>query len=259
MAAAAEGVFLSPNIGNGGFDSSGMSTDSTDFGDLDPVRSAATGQFDDKGATTLRWALTGLGGAFSVLFAIIATGIEASFLPTSKKSLKIFSRRFLILFLLLLLNLPAVAYVVTINKRNTIAKICAGVQMVISVLTMLYLIIIPPAKTGRLRRSGKKEGLTCEAFTANFAPLKPTEKWLSIGIWVIVFISKLAESLFFLIMPIGKPLKVLLALPLAECGKAILLCRVTLYSSVALLLLTVLVLFFLDTYMWWIGKYLASN
>ena len=68
----------------------------------------------------------------------------------------------------------------------------------------------------------------------------------------MVFISKAIESFFFIVMPAGRPLAVLLSMPVTQCGKAILICRITANAGAGLLFLTIFVLFFLDTYMWWI-------
>ncbi|KAJ3333211.1 1,3-beta-D-glucan synthase [Blyttiomyces sp. JEL0837] len=208
--------------------------------------------FDDKGAPNLQLALTGSGGAAAVLFALVCTILEAVYLPLRFKTWSYVFQRLSILVLLLLVNLGPLAYVLMISKKNSIAKALSVIQIVISGLTILMLATVPPQRLVWRRRSSSDRFNGEEVFSRNIAPLKPTERWMSIAIWTTIFVSKFAESLFFVVMPVGRPLKVLIQMPLSQCGKVLLLCRVTLWSSVFLIFLCVFVLFFLDTYMWWL-------
>ncbi|KAI9366094.1 1,3-beta-D-glucan synthase catalytic subunit [Zopfochytrium polystomum] len=181
------------------------------------------------------------------------------FLPLTAKKVKIVLLRLGVLFLLLLVNVGPIGYILLVSKKGTIAQVCSGIQIAVSVLTVVTLAIIPPGRLcvseGRRRRGFS---LTNTVFSSNFAPLKSSEQWMSICIWVVVFISKAFESFFFIVTPAGKPILIFATLPVFQCGKAMILCRVTTLSGSFFLLLTTVVLFFLDTYMWWIGRIYAK-
>ncbi|KAJ3120625.1 1,3-beta-D-glucan synthase [Nowakowskiella sp. JEL0407] len=199
-----------------------------------------------KGATNVRWIVTGWGGALMCLFTIYLNFVEVSFLPNHKKIWKKVFYKLSILMLLLILNLLPTPYLLLFSKTDIVASILAVVQIIISILTMLALILIPQ------KIFGAPHDLTGnEVFTANFGSLKKNEKLLSVGFWCGVIFCKLLESLFFLMLPVGKPLRILIGIVGEECGSLQLVCSVSAKFAAAVLTLLVMVLFFLDTYLWW--------
>ncbi|TPX39174.1 1,3-beta-glucan synthase [Synchytrium endobioticum] len=185
----------------------------------------------DSHSDVLRWTVTGVVGGVGVLtFALFSTIVEASFLPWRWNYVKIFARRFGFLLLLLLVNIVPAPYVILFTHKDAIAAALAALQVIIAVSIFIYLVICPP---GSLFVSAKRPDLqpTNITFTANFAPLKPTERALSILLW---------------------PLKDLASVPWEECGKSWLWCRGLTYMALVVFVVLLLVLSFLDSYMWWI-------
>ncbi|KAJ3085337.1 1,3-beta-D-glucan synthase, partial [Quaeritorhiza haematococci] len=251
--AFAAGPIYAPELDDAIASSGSTTMFDPDTGEL--IGSSPDGTTTDttKGAVNLRWTLTGLGGAIAVLFAMLATFFELSFFPISWKVFRVLLRRLGYLFLLFLFNIAPSIYVVLVSREGVVASILAAIQMLVGFSTIGLLVIVPPANLFVFRSTPSTWRIGNPTFTANFAPLKPTERALSIGVWSLVFCSKLIESLFFLVLPIARPLKTLLYLELTEsCGRALMLCNVAVYSAAFLLVLLMLVLFFLDTYMWWI-------
>lgn len=208
---------------------------------------------------SFRWTLVGLMGSIATLFTLFAACCELAFIPSSLKNSRILGRRIFYLFLLLILNIAPAVYTLLVNSRNIISIILTIVTMITGIITTICLIIIPPhdlfARKANRGRNAYVAGN--RTFTANYAPLKTTERALSIGIWVLVFFCKLLESLFFLILPVARPFKILAGINTAKaCGAGgAMLCSVMSYGSIGLSVVWLLVLFFLDTYMWWISKF----
>ncbi|KAI8807803.1 1,3-beta-glucan synthase component GLS1 [Cladochytrium replicatum] len=195
-------------------------------------------------ATNFRWTVTGWGGLLMTLFSMMSLFIEASFLPISRQLLGAFFRRFGFLVFILLLNILPTPYVILYDRMGMVSSILSAVQMVVSVLTILFLSIMTPGALG--------VKIGNPLFSANFAKMKPIERALSSGMWTIIFVSKLVESLFFLVLPVGKPFQVLWKLKFEECERAETFCVAASWIAMALLVFLLLVLFFLDTYMWFI-------
>ncbi|KAJ3193403.1 1,3-beta-D-glucan synthase [Irineochytrium annulatum] len=201
---------------------------------------------DESAAKNVQWSIVGLGGAFSILFAITATMSEACFLPHRRRRSMQIGGRLLFLLCLLVLNLGPAAFVLFVSKAGKAAEILSTLQLVVSAGTLVTLAIVPPVNLTfkmilRRRRQGNVTRGDWSDFAINIAPLKPGEKWLSIVIWAVVFVSKLIESLLFLVLPAGKPIRVLLDMPIAtQCHGFVLLCQITVYSSIVLFLLLLL-------------------
>lgn len=201
---------------------------------------------------TLRLGYTCLGGASACLFALFSTVTELFFLPMTFRALRILSRRFMFLIFLMIVNVLPTAFIVLIASKSFTARMVSYAGLLISFVTTMYLVLVPNAELFSRKASKSQNLLTNPTFTAKYAPLKPSERALSYSIWILVFLSKMTESLFFLIMPVGRPLRVLATLNIKECASAAILCTVVKWTSLFLLIVLVLILFFLDTYMWWI-------
>ncbi|KAI9019406.1 glycosyltransferase family 48 protein [Phycomyces nitens] len=92
-------------------------------------------------------------------------------------------------------------------------------------------------------------------FTASFPPLKRMDRLISIGLWACVFICKLLESYFFLALSFKDPLRIMSSMQIQDCRDPIIgtkLCILMPTFTLGLMLLMALVLFFLDTYLWYV-------
>ncbi|KAJ3106690.1 1,3-beta-D-glucan synthase [Phlyctochytrium planicorne] len=207
--------------------------------------------------TAYRWAAVALTGAASSFIGLLAALWECSFLPKAVRKSRHIPRRLGFLICLFVVNLLPGGFVFAFPAKSKILTYAAvGIGMLFSVVTLLLLLFIPPARLPFRTKADffKSHGA---AFTSNFAPLKKVERLTSIGLWSIVFASKFIESLAFVIMPIGKPVDILTrALAVSDdCKDTFYLCLGIKYLIVLNLISLVLALYFLDTYMWWIGEF----
>ncbi|KAI8384484.1 1,3-beta-glucan synthase component-domain-containing protein [Radiomyces spectabilis] len=205
--------------------------------------------------SAVQWSIVALGGVIAVMLMLIGSFSELSYLPISWSSTRVITRRIMLLCVLLVLNAGPTVYCVFIDRRSPISRLVAASQLLISIATTLYLAITPSSKLFVRSKRSARSDLVLQKFTANFPPLKRIDRIMSIALWVFVFTCKLLESYFFLALSFKDPLKVMHAMHIEHCNDKIIgsaLCSRMPNITIVLMFLMDLVLYFLDTYLWYI-------
>ncbi|KAI9483436.1 MAG: 1,3-beta-glucan synthase component-domain-containing protein [Benjaminiella poitrasii] len=199
--------------------------------------------------------IVALGGVVACLLVLIGSFSEMMYLPASWTNTKTILHRITFLFLLMAVN-GAPSYYCVIKERNSVgSKVVSIAQLIISIMTTLYLSIVPSSRLFKGAAKHTRAELANESFTANFPPLKSTDRVMSICLWLCVFLCKLLESYFFLALSFKDPLKVISTMNITNCDDALLgtlICKQIPSITVFIMLLLDLVLFFLDTYLWYV-------
>ncbi|ANB11391.1 1,3-beta-D-glucan synthase [Sugiyamaella lignohabitans] len=207
-----------------------------------------------------RWSAVGLGGVVACLIQIIATLSEWAFVPRNWAGAQHLTRRLMFIIIILLINLAPAIYVlgyIGIDTKSKSALIVGIVQFFIAVFTFLFFSVMPLGGLfGSYLNKKTRRYVASQTFTASFAQLKGNDMWMSYGLWLIVFVAKFAESYSFLILSIRDPIRDLSIMTMSRCvGETYFgntLCRQQARITLGLMYLTDLVLFFLDTYLWYI-------
>ncbi|KAI8097579.1 1,3-beta-glucan synthase component-domain-containing protein [Halteromyces radiatus] len=205
--------------------------------------------------SAVQWSVVGLGGVVAVLIMLIGSFAELTYLPMSWVSTKIITRRIGFLILLLIINAGPSFYCVFLDRTSLTSKLIALTQLLISIATTLFLVFTPSAYLFIGRDKRYRNNLAYRQFTANFPTLKPIDRIMSISLWVCVFSCKLLESYFFLALSFKDPLKVMSRMQIENCNDAVLntlLCDYMPSITIVLMFLMDLILYFLDTYLWYI-------
>lgn len=204
---------------------------------------------------SVQWSIVALGGAIAAFLLIVGSFAEYSYLPVSWGNARVITRRIFYLFLLLIINAAPTVYCVFIDRRSTISKLVAVIQLLISIATTLFLSITPTSQLFMRKKNITRTQLTIQRFTANFPPLKRIDRIMSICLWICVFTCKLLESYFFLALSFKDPLKVMSQMHIENCKDAIIgssLCKSMPEVTLGLMFFMDLLLYFLDTYLWYI-------
>ncbi|RKP09374.1 1,3-beta-glucan synthase component-domain-containing protein, partial [Thamnocephalis sphaerospora] len=215
--------------------------------------------YDPNGDDPLSMPLTmaSQGGTLATLIMILAAVCEFFFVPAIWTSSSILLSRIIWLAVVLALNIAPTIYIVAFKRAGLVPMIIAIVQFVFSILCTAVFATVP---SGRLfRRNGKSkshqgDNLTIHTFTSSFPTLKPTERAVSIGMWTCVFVSKFLESYFFLALSFKDTLKAMIDIQTGECTEVVgpRFCAGMGYMTLTVVTLLDLLLFFLDTYLWYI-------
>ncbi|KAJ2078293.1 1,3-beta-D-glucan synthase, partial [Coemansia sp. S142-1] len=134
----------------------------------------------------------------------------------------------------------------------------AIVQFIYSVLFTIFLSLMPPTLMFKPRKKNRNSrGLINRTFAGNFPPLKIAARSISLSLWGAIFLCKYVESYFFLALSFKDPFRWLYQFHLdpTKCTEKFLnsnLCANQNYITLAFMLLLDLVLFFLDTYLWYV-------
>ncbi|KAI9273708.1 1,3-beta-glucan synthase component-domain-containing protein [Sporodiniella umbellata] len=199
--------------------------------------------------------IVALGGMVACLLVLVGSCAELAYLPFSWKKSKHLVRRVTLLLILMVINAGPSFYCVVIDRISWISKTVSVIQLLVSVSTTLFLAIVPPAHLFERKKKNKRAELANEMFTANFAPLKRIDRIMSLCLWICVFTCKLLESYFFLALSFKDPLKVISKMTVTNCNDRIMgtmLCEQMPRITIMIMLLMDLVLYFLDTYLWYI-------
>lgn len=210
-------------------------------------------------SAAMTWSATALGGAVSTLIMIAATTAEFSYIPTSWNNASHLTTRLMFLLIVLALTGGPTVYIALVDGRTNngnIPLILGIVQFFISVVATLAFGLVPSGRMFGDRVAGKsRKYLASQTFTASYPALTGSARTASIMLWLLVFVCKYVESYFFLTTSFSSPIAVMARTKVQGCsdpyfGNA--LCSNHVAFSLAIMYAMDLILFFLDTYLWYI-------
>ncbi|GME82549.1 unnamed protein product [Ambrosiozyma monospora] len=143
------------------------------------------------------------------------------------------------------------------EDQSAITLAIAITQFIVSVISVIICSVVPlSVLSGNRRTFSNRRFLSAKYFTDSVVPLRGKSKLASYGMWAGIFTCKFVESYFFLVRGISGPIRELNTMKIEKCvGEVYLgsfLCEQQAKVILVLLLLTDFVLFFLDTYLWYI-------
>lgn len=209
----------------------------------------------------VKWSVVALGGAVGPLINIFATLGELKFVPRKWPGAQEVTWKFLFFLFLFCLNVGPFVYIILFTPLEDACQtglIVAIIQMTIALCTTIFLSFMPLGSIfgNYMRDANERRYLASRYFTANFHDLTANDRLISCGLWVCVFAAKLTESYFFLALSLRDPVRELSVIELQYCvGDVFIgswLCQRQPLILLGLLYITDLVLFFLDTYLWYI-------
>lgn len=209
----------------------------------------------------LSWSVTALGGTVATIIMIAATLAEFSYIPTTWNNTSHLSRRLLFLFITLALTCGPTFYIaIAENSSNgttsSLSLILGIVQFFISVVATLLFATMPSGRMFGDRVAGKsRKYLASQTFTASYPGLPTSRRLASIALWALVFGCKATESYFFLTLSFRDPIAVMVGMKIQGCNDKYFgsnLCSNQAAFTLAIMYVMDLVLFFLDTFLWYI-------
>ena len=204
-----------------------------------------------------RFSAAGLGGAIAALIMIIATLCEWAYVPRRWAGAQHLTKRLLFLIGVFALNFGPSVYVFGVRDDDVIARVLGIVQFVIALITIIFFTVMPLGGLfGSYLKKGARQYVASQTFTASFPRLRGNDMWMSYGLWALVFLAKFLESYFFLTLTLRDSIRVLSTYNIRNCvGDKIIgsaLCFKQPRILLGIMYFTDLVLFFLDTYLWYI-------
>ncbi|EAZ62754.2 1,3-beta-glucan synthase component [Scheffersomyces stipitis CBS 6054] len=217
-------------------------------------------QHDNQPTKMATLSVMSLAGVIACAIDLISTVLEFSYVPRKWAGAQPLSKRLFILLFMLIANLaPSVYLYLTypLNRQTNVGLGIATAQFLFSLFVVIYLSVAPLAHIGdSYPKSRGRRYLPTQYFAASFYSLKGTDKVASYGLWFAIFVSKFIESYFFLTLSLRDPIRELSIMKMTRCSGEVLignwLCMRHTIVVLSLTYLTDLVLFFLDTYLWYI-------
>ena len=216
-------------------------------------------QVNGQSSPAMTWSATALGGAVATIIMIFATLAEFAYIPTTWNNTSHLTRRLIFLLVTLGLTCGPTFYIAIVEHNNTggsLALILGIVQFFISVIATLLFAIMPSGRMFGDRVAGKsRKYLASQTFTASYPALNTKNRMGSIGLWLLVFACKFTESYFYLTLSFSDPIRVMVGMKIQGCqdrffGNA--LCTNQAAFTLTIMYIMDLVLFFLDTFLWYI-------
>lgn len=210
-------------------------------------------------SAAMKWSMTALGGAVSTILMIAATLAEFTFIPTTWNNTSHLARRLLFLFVTLGLTCGPSFYIAFVNDGSdgsSLPLILGIVQFFIAVIATLLFSIVPSGRMFGDRVAGKsRKYLASQTFTASYPTMTRNQRMGSILLWLLVFGCKFVESYFYLTLSFKDPIQAMSGMKIQGCNDRIFgsgLCRNHAAFTLAIMFVMSLVLFFLDTYLWYV-------
>ncbi|CCF56073.1 hypothetical protein KAFR_0A06380 [Kazachstania africana CBS 2517] len=206
-----------------------------------------------------RWATAALGGSCASFIQLLATICEWMVVPRKWAGAQHLSRRFWFLVGIFAVNFAPIIFIFAYDKDDVYSRAAYAVGVIfffVAVATLIFFSIMPLGGlfTSYMQKSSRRY-VASQTFTASFAPLKGLDRWMSYLVWVTVFAAKYAESYFFLILSLRDPIRILSTMTMRCTGEywwGNKICKYQGKITLGLMVATDFVLFFLDTYLWYI-------
>lgn len=212
---------------------------------------------DNKPNPAAIWSAVGLGGTLVSLVMIFATLFEWAYVPRRWAGAQHLTKRLFFLLGVFAVNLGPAVYVFGVSQTGKIALALGIVQFFVALFTYFYFSLMPLGGLfGSYLQGKNRRYVASQTFTASWPRLHGNDMWMSFGLWILVFGLKLTESYLFLTLSIKDPIRILSSTKISSClGDTYLGDKLCVHQPtivLALMFITDLVLFFLDTYLWYI-------
>lgn len=206
-----------------------------------------------------RFSVVSLGSSIGCLVEILATIFELSYVPRKWPGRPSLWKRIFLLIIITIINFaPSILILgyIPLDATSRVGYPLSIMQFIISLLTTLLLSIRAPFTMFSFYFSKKMIYDPIKVFTSSFPNLGKSGRVTSVSLWILVFGAKFTESYLFLTLSLRDPIRNLNILDSSRCYGDIFikdtLCKYQNVFVLFLILLTDLVLFFLDTYLWYI-------
>lgn len=224
-------------------------------------------QLNNQPPSALHWSAVALGGTVASLIMVFSTLVEWMYVPRRWAGAQHLTKRLFILLGVLVLNIAPSVYIFGPGRESIESGtkqpglVLGVVQFLIALATVIWFSIMPiGALFGSYLKGKRRQYVASQTFTASWPHLKGNDMWMSYGLWVLVFAAKLTESYFFLTLSLRDPIRILSTMEIGSClgddlfgdAAADILCKQQPTVLLILMYFTDLVLFFLDTYLWYI-------
>ncbi|RKF54536.1 1,3-beta-glucan synthase component FKS1 [Erysiphe neolycopersici] len=216
-------------------------------------------ELNNQPPASYQWSAVALGGAVACLLMIAATIAEWTYVPRQWAGAQHLTKRLFFLLGMLVLNAGPSAYIFLFSGdgKSKIALTISIAQFFIALASSFFFSIMPLGGLfGSYLTKNSRQYVASQTFTASFPRLTGNDMWMSYGLWLCVFAAKLVESYFFLTLSFRDPIRYLSTMKISTCaGDKILkdmICHYQPKILLALMFITDLCLFFLDTFLWYI-------
>ena len=210
-------------------------------------------------SASMTWSATALGGAVSTLIMIAATLAEFMYIPTTWHNASHLTTRLVFLLVILALTAGPTFYVALVDDRpasTQIPLIIAIVQFFMSVVVTVIFGLLPSGRMFGDRVAGKsRKYMASQTFTASYPVLGRGPRTASIFLWLLIFGCKFVESYFFLTSSFSSPIAVMARTKVQGCSDKLFgtaLCANHVPFTLTIMYVMDLILFFLDTYLWYV-------
>src|ERR1700722_3946556 len=207
----------------------------------------------------MSWSATALGGAVATSIMIAATLAEFSYIPTTWNNASHLTTRLIFLVVILAITAGPTFYIAMVDGHqgsNQLPFIIGIVQFFISVVVTFVFGIIPSGRMFGDRVAGKaRKYMASQTFTASYPPLPRSARIASIALWILIFGCKFSESYFFLTSSFSSPIAVMARTKVQGCNDKYfgnVLCTNQVPFTLTIMYVMDLVLFFMDTYLWYV-------
>ena len=212
-----------------------------------------------RSSPAMTWSATALGGAVATLIMILATLAEFSYIPTTWNNTSHLTRRLIFLIITLGLTSGPTFYIAIVEHNGnggSLSLILGIVQFFISIIATVLFAIMPSGRMFGDRVAGKsRKYLASQTFTASYPSLEKKNRIGSVVLWLLVFGCKFTESYFFLTWSFSFPIQVMVGMKIQGCQDKFFgnsLCTNQAAFTLTLMYIMDLILFFLDTFLWYI-------
>lgn len=214
---------------------------------------------DNPPASQVQWTIVSLAGTVATIIAIFATTLEFYYVPRKYPGSQNLTAKLMILILVAIVNVGPSVYIlgfVPFDAHSIHGRYIGMGQFLVSAITVLYLAITPPSKYFRVFTAKNVNNIKQKLMVETFPRLDLSGQIFSIILWIMVFTFKFFESYFFLTLSLRDPIRVLSTMDLSRCRGDVIfqqwLCKYQAKALLGSLYVTDLVLFFLDTYLWYV-------
>ncbi|EJT52400.1 1,3-beta-glucan synthase [Trichosporon asahii var. asahii CBS 2479] len=209
-----------------------------------------------KPTRAMAWSMPALAGAVATIIMIGATLAEFSYIPTSWNNTSHLAGRLVFLGIVLFLTLAPSIFIAFFNQTSGLSEIFSYIQFAISVVVVIVFSVVPSGRMFGDRVAGRsRKYLANQTFTASYPALSPSARATSILLWVLIFGCKLTESYFFLTLSFRDPIGVMTGMVIQQCNDKYFghnLCKNQAKFTLAVMFVMDLILFFLDTFLWYV-------